>query len=178
MGTSSSEFSVSDSLSALAVALFREARCTTDFSNICTSSVEYECTNSKGQTKSTPSSCASSRLSRMAFACSILIRPFIPSSASIRLRIVICCEGCGASWNTFDQTLRTPHATTRAYINNETSDSVCVRVYLESLHFLIIFGSRSLFGLRKFLFIGVFFGCSPFLRFRSLFNRVRVTLHE
>ena len=62
-----------------------------------------------------PSSCSNSLFSLIAFACSKLIRPVIPSSASSLRKARIWSEGRSAfsALKNLDQTLRTPQATTK-----------------------------------------------------------------
>lgn len=89
----------------------------TAFSNSWTSSGNYELSGirliSEGYSRN---SCSNSRFAFIAFACSKLMRPVIPSSCKISLSFLICCEGVSSPLNTFDQTLRTPQARTRDWI--------------------------------------------------------------
>lgn len=69
------------------------------------------------------SSCANSLFSRIAFACSRLMRPVMPRSARICFSRLIWSEGRSRSLNSFAQTLRTPHATTRDFSRLTVSSS-------------------------------------------------------
>ena len=61
-----------------------------------------------------PSSCASSRLARMAFAFSGLSRPVIPRSARMDLSLRACaCLSSGVPLNYLLRTLRMPHVVTK-----------------------------------------------------------------
>ena len=95
------------------------------FANACTSSVIWIRLKQEKRQISVPSSCASSLLSLIALACSMLIRPVIPSSARISLSFLICSCGVSRPWKTFDHTFLTPQARTRDWLWSEvrpTSD--------------------------------------------------------
>ena len=80
----------------------------------------YKCTSDSRF--NIPNSLANSLFCFIVLACSMLIRPVMPRSARISFSFLICCCGESRSWNTFDQTLRTPQARIKDYSTQGQGD--------------------------------------------------------
>ena len=109
-----------------------------------------------------PNSCANSLFSLIAFACSRLIRPVMPRSDNSSFNFLICCCGLSNPWNSFDQTLRVPQATTRDWrgVRILTQPSSNCNDYLETFDsfFVLAETDRRFFSFLRFRFLGCFFG--------------------